>query len=375
MNKVEELVEKFSKCPGYLKKGPDFLANKFNCTEDEVKEAKRIVRKGSSLDEFLVINDIDKSQVKKAKVWQNFEGSPLYSVELTSSNKEWKEEFFNSLAKYKAPELKSLSSIPSEVIAVLNLYDAHLDKLCLLSEANSQNTLQDNVDSFESAFDEMLTAARNHAPEYIVIPVGNDFFNTNGTSNATKRGTPQDTLVKHQEAFIEGFKTLRRCIDKAAQCSKVVVMTIKGNHDEDPTFYLGEILNAIYESNPNVIVECSRHQRKYFRYGTNLLGFAHGDKECKNVANLPLMMAEEKKEDWAVTKYREWFLGDRHHKFEFKFMRTKDFIGATVRFLRSVGTSDKWHYDHGYLGIPRTGEVYIYDKVKGPRANYLIHLE
>lgn len=375
MSKIEELVERFNKYPKYLDQGAGKLANQFECTKEEVREAKRVVRKGPSFKEFLRINGIKPSQVRKTKYWQNFNGEQRYSVDTNPIVEEWKKDFFEALKDYKTPEVKSLMSDPNAVIAVLNLYDAHLDKLTLLSETSQESSLEGNIASFESAFDEMLTSARTYCPEYIIIPVGNDFFNNNGTSGATKKGTPQDNLVKHQDAFIEGFKAIRRCIDKAAQCSKVIVMTIKGNHDEDPTFYLGEILNAIYENNPNILIDCSRHQRKYFRYGANLLGFAHGDKECRNISNLPLMMAEEKKEDWATTKYREWFLGDRHHKFEYKFMRTKDFIGATVRFLRSVGTSDKWHYDHGYLGIPRTGEVYIYDKLKGPRANYLIHLE
>ena len=133
-------------------------------------------------------------------------------------------------------------------------------------------------------------------------------------------------------------------------------------------------LSLIYENNERVEVENSRKQRKYFKYGNALLGFAHGDKEKMKVDQLPLMMAEESKEDWANTKYREWYLGDIHHKQEFKFLRGKDFIGCMVRFLRSVGTSDTWHTDSGYIGIPKTAEAFVWSFNSGLKANYLLNI-
>src|SRR5690606_1571640 len=123
----------------------------------------------------------------------------------------------------------------------------------------------------------------------------------------------------------------------------------------------------------NVVVDTSRKQRKYRKYGENMFGFAHGDKEKGKTSQLPLMMAEEEKRMWADTTHRTFFLGDIHHKEEFKFLRAKDFIGVLVKFLRSVGTTDLWHYDNGYLGIPRTGEVEIHAYDGGILASGFVH--
>ncbi len=46
----------------------------------------------------------------------------------------------------------------------------------------------------------------------------------------------------------------------------------------------------------------------------------------------------------------DMFMGDIHHKQEYKFLRVKDFPGITMRFLRSVGVIDQYHNDRGYLG-------------------------
>lgn len=375
MSKVDEIVEKLKARPKSMTTGAGSLAKQLNCTKEEVHEAKRILRGGKSLKEYLRINGVNSAYVKKIKYWQNFKGEQRFSVDVVPDNKLNIKEFLESLKEYQAPTFELKQEPVQENIAVINLYDAHLDKLSIVGETNKDSSFEENIRVFEETFDQLLTEAMLYNPEFIVFPVGNDFFNTNGHSNATKRGTPQDVSVKHSVAFKEGVRVLRRCIDKAASKTKVMVMTIQGNHDEDPTFYLGEILDVMYENVPHVTVNCSKHQRKYITYGENLLGFAHGDKECRNIANMPLIMAEEKKKEWANTTYREWFMGDRHHKFEYKFMRNKDFVGVSVRFLRSVGTSDKWHYDAGYLGVPKTAELYVYNKTKGPRANHLIHIE
>lgn len=349
--------------PGYLKKGTNFIARILKTTPDIVKEAKKEV-KGSD----------NNFTIKRKKVWQLPNGEYRESIQY-DTNKElevskFKEELLKSIKEYVKPEHKVQYPKQNKNIAIINLFDAHIDKLCVISETDKNSSLEENIATFEKSFDELLNAAIPYLPEMIVFPVGNDFYNTNGSSNTTKRGTPQDILVKSEDSFIVGVNVLRRCIDKASKYAKVYVPVIKGNHDEDKVFYLGQCLSFIYDNNPNVSVDASRHQRKYIKYGQNLFGFAHGDKEVSNISFLPLIMAEERKQDWASTSYREWFMGDKHHRFEYKFMRMKDFPGASVRYLRSVGTSDKWHYDQGYIGVPKTAELFIYDYNKGLKANF-----
>jgi hypothetical protein len=275
--------------------------------------------------------------------------------------------------QYVSPVPRFTYSKQEQCAAIINLYDAHIDKVCLVAETGYGSTVEDNVEEFERLFDRLLTHAASYAPELIIFPIGHDFFNTNGPMNTTKRGTPQDVAIKSHDSFKVGVKLLRRCIDKARHVARVKVKVIKGNHDEDKDFYLGQVLEALYETDQNTEIDTDRRQRKYEAYGLNLFGFGHGDKEARKIAQLPLMMAEEEKESWAKTTFRSFFLGDKHHKMEYQFLRGKDFVGCQVKFLRSVGTTDAWHYDNGYIGIPRTGEVEIHSKTRGIIGHHFAH--
>jgi hypothetical protein len=350
-------------------------------------EGKRV----KSLDDLIKACDIDlevweieryvsnKWEVGAKNAQKEIAVTPLYQIKAwlrkkrvdasESAVKALLEEF----RQYVSPVPRFTYSKQEQCAAIINLYDAHIDKVCLVAETGYGSTVEDNVEEFERLFDRLLTHAASYAPELIIFPIGHDFFNTNGPMNTTKRGTPQDVAVKSHDSFKVGVKLLRRCIDKARHVARVKVKVIKGNHDEDKDFYLGQVLEALYETDQNTEIDTDRKQRKYEAYGLNLFGFGHGDKEARKIAQLPLMMAEEEKESWAKTTFRSFFLGDKHHKMEYQFLRGKDFVGCQVKFLRSVGTTDAWHYDNGYIGIPRTGEVEIHSKTRGIIGHHFAH--
>lgn len=75
---------------------------------------------------------------------------------------------------------------------------------------------------------------------------------------------------------------------------------------------------------------------------------------------MPLVMSTEKSMEWAKSKKHVWLLGDLHHGFSYKFLKSKDFPSCEVRFLRSIGTSDQYHDENGWIGIPKSAEATIY---------------
>jgi hypothetical protein len=358
------------------------LADKFNLKQgftnnqksDHARQIWERYCKSHKLENF-----ISNASISKVKRWQLPGGEWRESIHY--SEDEPAEDMLSKIKKhfknYTAPEAFTYDKKENkEMCAIINLFDAHIDKLSLLSETNEQSSLKENIKRFEGAFDELLAQCLVYNPEIIYIPVGSDFFNTNDLNihAQTKRGTPQRIMGSAEDNFSIGIDVYRNCIDKAAQSASVVCPVIKGNHDEDKIFYMGVALEIAYENSPKVIIDNTRLQRKYYKYGQNLFGFAHGDKEKKKISSLPLIMAEERKKDWAETKFREWYLGDIHHKQEYRFLRGQDFIGCMVRFLRSVGTSDKWHYDNGYLGVPKTAEAFIWTLNNGMKANFTTNI-
>lgn len=261
----------------------------------------------------------------------------------------------------------------SKNIAVINLYDAHLDKLPVKSTCGVEATLEQNIEVFLNTINKIKEFVINAGKlEYVIFPVGNDLFHTNGMNSNTKRGTPIEYLCSPEEAYYQICDVVTNAIKTLATIVNVKVIMIKGNHDEDKITVLGYWLERYFselnKSNnnfKNVEVDYLRKQRKYIHFGQNLIGFAHGDKEKSKIAQLPLIMATEAKELWGKTTYRKMYLGDLHHGFEYQFLKAKDQPGVEVEYLRSVGTTDTWHQDFGWIGIPKTAYFQLFNEDDG----------
>ena len=354
------------------------LANEFEIgegltNEQKSKKANDIYRSYLKK-ENLQLEDFTKgSKVKGIKKWQLPDGSWRQSISFENTQskvdlEDFRKNLIKDIAEYEYPEFKPKNIVFNEIAALINISDAHLNKLTLVSETGFGSSLNDNVKVFTDKFNEMLTTASAFSPELIIFPINGDLMNDNDSRGTTKKGTPQDNSTKHHEAFKVVLQVIRECIDKASQVSKVYVPVIRGNHDEDLIYYLGTVLESIYMGNSNVSVDASRKSRKYIQYGQNLLGFAHGDLEKPD--QLPLIMAEEQKKSWADTTYRQWFLGDKHHSQEFILRRGKDFIGCKVNYMRSITSTDAWHAKSGYIGVPKTTNLILFDIEKGEKANF-----
>jgi hypothetical protein len=251
-------------------------------------------------------------------------------------------------------------------LAVVNLYDAHLDKLPIKSVCGVESTLEQNVNVFLNTIDRICKELLKNDVDEIVFPIGNDLFHTNGFNSQTKKGTQIEYYGSPEDAYYAICDAITEATIRLAVVAKygVKVIMVKGNHDEDKITTLGYWLQKFFQGT-NVEVDFLRKQRKYIKFGENLIGFAHGDKEKSKIPQLPLIMAQEAKGLWGSTTYRKMYLGDLHHGFEYQFLKAKDMPGVEVEYLRSVGTTDSWHEDFGWVGIPKTAYLQIFDKEEG----------
>lgn len=266
-------------------------------------------------------------------------------------------------------------ALPKQV-AVVNLYDAHLDKLPIKSTCGVESTLEQNIEVFKRTIqrikDELLKYPRLYE---IILPIGNDLFHTNGFNSQTKKGTQIEYFGSPEDAYYVICDAVTEMIKELSIICNIKVIMVKGNHDEDKITTLGYWLHRYFDlpnaqvvkttGRNNVTVDFMRTQRKYIRFGENLIGFAHGDKEKSKIPQLPLIMATEAKELWGQTTHRKMYLGDLHHGFEYQFLKAKDQPGVEVEYLRSVGTTDTWHEDFGWIGVPKTAYIQIFDEFEG----------
>jgi hypothetical protein len=382
---IQELVEVIKKKPSYLK-NPKRLSKRYNSDIEDCSKAIKIIKfkekfpesTSLSFDEILEAHNLKLTDVKSVKFWQNFNGEPRYSINTKNNWHENSEEILElikeKLSSYEPPT-HSPTTIYGQSIAVINLYDAHIDKLVLIDETNPKEAcVEKNCEQFEEAFNKLLSQSLVYNPEKIIFPIGNDFFNANDARNTTVKGTPQDSNPYWKRSFIEGFMMLKRCIDKARIYCKVEVPLVISNHDADKLFYLGQMLAVVYEKDEFVTIDTSTKARKYLQYGSNLLGFSHGHNEKNYLKSLPSTIMIENKSIMPEIDYIHHFCGDIHHKENYLIQSTTDLKGCTVSFLRCLSDLSKWEYEQGYVGIPKTAESYIFTKNKGLAANLLVYI-
>jgi hypothetical protein len=296
----------------------------------------------------------------RVSTWtQKEDGDQLYAVKCTfkrvldSSFNEYIKRLEKGLTAHVRGQIKHVEA-QSENVTLINIFDAHIDKVCRAIETGEESTIEDNCNRFREAVDYLLLNIGS--PELIIFPVGNDLFNVNDCRGTTKKGTHQETTTYFIDAFEIGLNLISECIDKMAAVAPVYVPIIAGNHAEDLENILGVALKALYSKTDTVEVEATRIERKYRQFGLNLFMFAHGDKSKNKIKDIPSIMAVEKPDLWASSAHRFAIFGDIHHE------QTHELNGVTAMFLRSMSSQDKWHHSQGYVGSRKTAYAMTYSK-------------
>lgn len=261
---------------------------------------------------------------------------------------------------------KAISSKDKKYCLELAVPDLHVGKLAHKAETGDNFDSSIAVEVFKQAIDDLVSKAPMTKVERIVFPVGNDFFNTDGSDNETSGGTPQDVDSRWQHTFKKGCDLITEVVEKLALTHPVDILMVAGNHDVERNFYLGSYLQAYFRQHANVTVDNAPTRRKYYRYGQTLIAFTHGSEEKHST--LPLIMATERKQLWAETSFREVHLGHFHKE------SNNEYNGVKVRFLPALCPADAWHSQRGYVGTTRSATAFLYEKNKGLEAQLYFNL-
>ena len=214
--------------------------------------------------------------------------------------------------------------------------------------------------------------------EEILFPIGNDFLHAemmslNGKGvHATSGGTPQPEMYAWHGAYMRGAAMLRKAIQYLSQIAPVSVLQIPGNHDRYASYTMGILMDAYFEQNENVTVDCSASPYKFKRYGCNLIGFEHGHSVSQ--IRLAALMANERPQDWAETKYKEWHLGDQHRKGSAKPSVLEE-QGVSVEFLPSITAPNEWHRLKSFNWQKRGAMAWLWDHETGPLARLQVNID
>lgn len=289
------------------------------------------------------------------------------------NHEQFKKELKEDLQKY-SPIVKAYNypKVKAKHLLEVNIFDLHFGKLGWGEETGGNYDTKIARKRFMSAIVGLSERANVFGVDRIVFPVGNDFFHSDNAFPfpQTTKGTPQQEDLRWQKSFREGRKLIIEGANYLSKIAPVDIVVVAGNHDLQKSFYLGDVLEMAYQDNQNVTVNNKASLRKYYQYHNNLIGYTHGNSQNEGEKRLISLMPQEVPQLWAKTKFREWHLGDVHHKRKIQLKSEEDFQGIMLRYMRSLCGDDAWHAQKGYRGAIKGAEAYLHHKEYGLVANF-----
>ncbi len=270
----------------------------------------------------------------------------------------------------KLPAVKKIPRSSNHLLEV-SCYDAHFGKLCWGEETGTDYDLKIAKDDFVGAVDDLITRTKGFAIEKIKFPIGHDFFQVDNWQKTTARGTVVDsTDDRFQKVFRGGLEAVVESAMICREVAEVEFLWVPGNHDPSTSWYLCEVLRAMFANDKRVTVDNGPKTRKYRLYGISLIGYNHGNDIDLN--SLPLIMAQEVPDLWAQSVYRHYRVGHWHKKKQTRWVSTDTHTGVDVSIIPSLSGTDAWHYSKGFIGNVRQAEAALWCKETGHVGSFVV---
>ena len=284
-----------------------------------------------------------------------------YSVTLTVKplgGKLTSDQIIEVFKKLSPTKLTQYKHNPGDYMLELPIMDFHLGKL-----AWGDETGQDDYDLkiAEKLWKDTVTDILSKVsvlgdPEYILFPVGQDFFHFDTPRVTTTAGTQLDSDTRWQKMFTKGVELLVWAVEQCHALAPVKVMWVPGNHDQMLSYAAVVGLSQRYAHTESIDVDLCPTPRKYHLYGDNLIGFAHGENEGKRLEGL---MQIEASEMWGKSIFREFHMGHLHTESSV----TKN--GIVFRRISAITATDAWHSEKGFIGSVRQAQAFVWDREQG----------
>ena len=324
----------------------------------------------TALDLHLKDRGILKKDVVSVKHWQSASGELRFSIVTKEDNSINESEIFNrveELIEQHSPYYPRIKrDTKANHLLVINPADIHIGKYANEIETGDSYDSETACKRVLEGVEGLLSKAEGFNVERILFCVGNDILHIDNVYNQTTAGTRQDVDGKWWEHYEIALGLYVKCVEMLRVFAPVDVLHSMSNHDYQSGFHLAHALKSWFRGASDVSFDVNVAHRKYYQYGNSLIGFEHGD--GAKMDNLPLLMAQEKPNMWADSKYRYWYLHHIHHKIKYKWRDAKDFIGVAVEYLRSPSGTDSWHSRKGYCGAYKAVEGFIHEKKSGQVA-------
>ena len=261
------------------------------------------------------------------------------------------------LENLRVPEFYSNYKHNGEIL-VIALDDLHWGRFAWKETVGKDNNLEIAKTRILNNISDIKNKFRDRKFEKIILKMGSDFLNSNYDGVTSLHKNPQDNDGTFKKIFSEGVELLIDIIDRFISMAPVQVIFVAGNHGEYEDYFVGKCLELYYRNIDGVEIDASSCPRKYVEFGTNLIGFMHGDKEREE--NIPNLMACDQPEAWGRTDEHVYIAGHLHGLKE----RIVDINGVTIFTVPTIVRDDEWTYSKGFYSQKKT-MAFIFDREDG----------
>lgn len=239
--------------------------------------------------------------------------------------------------------------VMSELLAVYAFGDPHFGMRALAEEAGEDFDLAE-ADRLTRAGIDRLAETTPPAERALLIVIGDNTHANDQTNRTPGHGNNLDIDGRHHQAVLASARAWTYAAKRLAERhAHVTVWFMPGNHDPDAAYALALCLSMYFEREPRIEVDLSPGLYRYLRFGKVMIGAHHG--HGAKPADLPLLMAVDRPEDWGASTVRYVYMGHIHHD------SVREIQGVRVESIRSLAAKDAWHAGQGYRSMRDTRSI------------------
>lgn len=268
------------------------------------------------------------------------------------------DEILGTIESRYIPIIKSTVRSDADKLAVYISNDVHLGALMWGEETNDRDwdlTIAERV--FKDTINDLVDRAP-YTKECIVVDLG-DLTEMDDFKNMTpKSGNILDVDGRYSKVLKVAMECMVYFVERALEKHDVVrFYNISGNHDISTGYAITAFIAAWFRNEKRVVVDESPAKQKYYRFGSTLVGFAHGD--GLRMRESGEVMAMHNADIWHKTKNRYFHFGHVHKDMVYDGRLCKS------ECHRNLAPLNAWAADKGFGRNAGTMKALVYDKYKG----------
>lgn len=240
-----------------------------------------------------------------------------------------------------------------ELLNQYTITDYHLGMLAWGEETGADWDLAIAEDMLVRWFAQAIAIAP--AARYAVFAQMGDFLHWDGLDAVTPmHKNLLDADTRFQKLVRVAIRVIRRVIGMLLEKHEIVyVLMAEGNHDPASSIWLRELLHAMYEHEPRVIVERSPDPYYCIEHGDCALFYHHGHK--RKVTNIDAVFAAKFRDVFGRTKFAYAHMGHLHS------VDVKETPLMLIEQHRTLAAPDAYASRGGWLS-GREAQVITYHK-------------